>query len=232
MTGIPAECTNPKCGYIFESHAIRVGPGVNINLLGNITRCPKCGAFAKFIDGNFSIKNNGEVHIKSAPIKTFEIIDRLKKIKKDLEEEKSVELSSILYEAGITGTPLEKPLSFLARKKGLSAVVAILIAIFVTMEKYHELDINEIFDQVLIATHAVTSNEAQELIDLRRASAGKEDSPHADVKKQDAEESKPPSSKPKLKRQKKSRAVPHKERRRETTAARSQRCPSQAPKSR
>lgn len=225
-------CTNKMCNIAFESPIFSFGMHANISFHNVNTTCPKCGSVAAFLDGEFYSDKYGNLSVKSGSKKTREIISKLREVKKKLDNKDNIEISEILHDAGIIGTTLEKPIYYLAKKKGLSTALTLLIAFFIAIENLNGLNINEFFDQFLIACHLVTKEEAQELIDLRKASSNKEGSPHVDAKNEDGEESIPAASKPKQKRPKKPQAVPQKERRREIIAARKQRCPSQAPKSR
>lgn len=84
--------------------------------------------------------------------------------------------------------------------------------------------------QIVISTHLVSKEEAKELIDLCKATAGKEDTPHADEDSKDDAATKPASGKQKPKHSKPKQSESHKERQKQIAAGRSMRCPSQAPK--
>lgn len=230
MSGIAAECTNPNCKHIFESSFFSGISAHNINLTGNTTRCIKCGSIAKIIDGNFSFDGEGELIVNDAPKETMRVLKRLKQIKYDIEKNKDIKIDEILSETNLSGTSIGNALQYLSKRKGISIVIGLLIFLFTAAEEAHAVDLNELFDQVVIATGLVNKEEAKELIDLRKATAGKEDSPHADADSKDDEATKPASSKQKPKRSKPKQSEAHKERQKQIANARSMRCPSQAPK--
>ncbi len=75
MVLVPAHCD--ACGLDFQPRAISLGPGArNITLVGNLTNCPRCGGIARFIEGEFNVKD-GKFEVLSASDVTREMLVRL-----------------------------------------------------------------------------------------------------------------------------------------------------------
>lgn len=88
---MPARCS--KCGLVFQSTGgIVIGPGsTNVTMFGNKIDCPRCGAWANFIDGTFDVVGvpnaagvtetgslQGAIVMKSGPQWSKDVIDSLR----------------------------------------------------------------------------------------------------------------------------------------------------------
>ena len=75
MAGLVAECGS--CGLRFQDRSnINLGEGSSVYMRGNVTRCPRCGGWANYYDGAFTVKD-GVLEVLSATELTRERIEAM-----------------------------------------------------------------------------------------------------------------------------------------------------------
>ena len=78
----------PNCKSIFEARGIVIQNASNVTLSNNTTRCRNCGAKAQYLDGTFNFDSNGIMTVLSAPQFTKDILNRIKTLVEDVQNER------------------------------------------------------------------------------------------------------------------------------------------------
>lgn len=229
MVGVACKCTKCGCEFSAPNFISASGLGaIKIQMEGNTTRCPKCGASAKILDGTF-LASNSELEIESAPDETKSVYERLNLLKKRADNDpSSVTVEEVVKELGITSKPLSSFVEKVISTKGILLFLTLFLGAMQTANGA-TLDINELVSQVMIWSGMLTDHQAEELINLHNGSPAKAEDDHASEDNKSSDE---PSASPTKQSQRppktlSKRQTEHRER---TAALRSTRAGSQKPK--
>jgi hypothetical protein len=75
MVHMPAKCTNPACGHIFQTRGFNV-TGEDVVLQGNVVTCPRCRSAARVADGHFNAVYGG-IEMLAGPEWSWSLIQDL-----------------------------------------------------------------------------------------------------------------------------------------------------------
>lgn len=143
MAGLIAKCSNPSCGNVSDaSNLIRLQPGAQVTLRGNVTNCPACGGTARILDGEFRMSDKPEnvgrevIEILSAPKWTLDVLRDLKLL---MEEVVSSEVEDpiipLLEQDMVLGTKLRRATTGWTRDQKIALITMLmtLIGLMVTV---------------------------------------------------------------------------------------------------
>jgi hypothetical protein len=161
MVGIPAYCD--ECKIAFENNAISVPEGVgNISVIGNLTRCPKCGGAAKILDGTFSVED-AQLVAQQAPSWTLEILDRIRKIAHEASKD-IPESGELLSRVESVSPELARALEpYAATNTGL--VLLLMICFMLNSVK---ININVDFNELLRKAEAASASVADPIVEIKK----------------------------------------------------------------
>jgi hypothetical protein len=148
MARIPAYCTN---GHAFDSPIFELGEGHNFGLYDMETKCPICGAPAKFVEGQFDV-SDGKLKVRSGPLITHLIVNEINRI---LDEAKAKSSNSTELIAEIERVSPEiavvlKPLIKYKTPAFIIAVVYIMLnALHINLNLNAKIDLNELLAQAI-----------------------------------------------------------------------------------
>lgn len=72
---VPAQCT--RCGYTWQPNAILIENSTNITIENGQTNCPRCGAWARLLEGTFDVLD-GAISMKSGPQWSWDLVESLR----------------------------------------------------------------------------------------------------------------------------------------------------------
>ena len=158
MVRIPAHCT--KCGHVFEPRGgiIFGGEVRHLVMKGNISRCPKCGGAAEFIEGKFDISSDTIIPIEAPPI-TFAILDKIRKVV-DEAKTKAATSEDLIAEIEPLSPALAAALRPLAKRKTTAILIAIILLVLhqihvnVNYNIDAKIDVNELVAQIIQAAES------------------------------------------------------------------------------
>lgn len=88
MVQVPAWCENCQT-YLENPGAIELGSNVHFVGMNNRVQCPRCGAMARMLDGEFRVIGEA-LHLLSAPDWTLTTLRRVADLLGEIEEKKDV----------------------------------------------------------------------------------------------------------------------------------------------
>jgi hypothetical protein len=147
VNGVPAKCL--VCKFEFAAPGIfGGGGGGSLTLSGGGTNCPRCGGFAAFGSGRYTLVGN-HLDFQSGPPATAELISRLRGIAtraRDKVKTGTADAEQILAEVAQVSPDLAKKLR---AKHALPTFVLILLLIWLvkSFELSIKVDLNHLLDQ-------------------------------------------------------------------------------------
>ncbi|QDY99489.1 hypothetical protein FQ775_03380 [Nitratireductor mangrovi] len=135
MAGIPAYCTNRKCGAVFVNNVINIKHSLNIRLSANfITRCPRCGSEARLVNGTFNERGKGLEFVSGPPL-TKAILEHLRDIAQKAQSGEITPQEAIA-EAGKIDSRWARILERALKIGGAVGVFAAIITLYIQWSSY------------------------------------------------------------------------------------------------
>lgn len=136
MAGLIAKCTVPTCGAVSDaSQLIRLTPGAQVTLAGNVTTCLSCGGVSRILDGEFRMSDKPAdigrevIEILSAPRWTLDVLRDLKLLMEEVVNGEAEDpIIPLLEQDMVLGTKLRRATTGWTRDQKL-ALIGVLIAL-------------------------------------------------------------------------------------------------------
>ena len=162
MVLIPAQCQNPKCGFMFQPQGgIEASGATNLTMSNNRTNCPKCGGAARFIDGEMNV-HDGAIELLSGPAWSRDLLEELRltlvRVVRDAPDDPIAEVESV---SSVLGKRLRRNTEGWTRDQKLKLMQLILtsLSIFLGISLTDmDIDIDVNFPDVHIGDTNVTNN--------------------------------------------------------------------------
>ena len=133
MSEVVAECTNHRCGAVFNTpNLFGITGGGSITIRDCGTNCPRCGSFARIFNGTFGGDAAGKPVFRSGPPETAAIVAALRKVLADAQAGEAPE--DIIQELDTISPRLGEAAKRLVATRGLQILVALLLSFLASCE--------------------------------------------------------------------------------------------------